>query len=235
MLKSAIRVALVSCVAAATGWVIWSCAQPRLQAVADVADPARRGRPWALDDVVSSAIALVAVGTYAILMATAVVAVGSCLAAPRRAAHLAGRGWAGPRWWRRAVLTACGLGVAMHIASAEAAVGPDRPPCAAACAPSLDGLPYPDLPTAPWPRRLVAVADLATATPPRGRLPESILVVRAGDSLWSIATALSPAGTGDRAVAAMVARLYEANRSVIGDDPDLIYPGTLLRSPGGRS
>jgi nucleoid-associated protein YgaU len=78
-------------------------------------------------------------------------------------------------------------------------------------------------------------ADLASAKPPGGSSPKSTLVVRAGDSLWSIATDLSPPDSADIAVADMVARLYGANRSVVGDDPDLIYPGTLLHAPGGPS
>jgi hypothetical protein len=232
MLMSVTRVALASGLAAATGWLVWSCAEPRLQAVADVADPSSPTARWTLEDVVSSAMAVIAVGTYAVLMASALVAIGSSFVAPRRAANIAARGWAGPVWWRRAVLTVCGIGVVMHVASAEAVV-PNSPSCAAACAPSLDGLPYPDLPTAPWPHRSNAVAELAK--PPHDRTRSPILVVRGGDSLWSIARALSPPDASDGAVAAMVARLYAANRSVIGDDPDLIYPGTLLQSPGGPS
>jgi hypothetical protein len=229
MLKSAIRTALTSALAATAGWLIWSSAEPRLAAVARPASPAAR---WTLEDFVASVVAVVAVCTYVVFMTTALVAIGSSLVAPRRAAGIAARGLAGPGWWRRAVLTACGIGVVLQVASAEAVV-PHSPACVAACAPSLDGLPYPDLPTAPWPHRPTAATRLAG--PLRDRTQKPVLVVRAGDSLWSIATDLSHPNAGDATVAAMVARLYAANRSVIGDDPDLIYPGTQLQPPGGPS
>ncbi len=45
-----------------------------------------------------------------------------------------------------------------------------------------------------------------------------------GDCLWNIAKARYGSGID-------YVRIYEANRSVIGDDPDLIYPGTQLVLP----
>jgi nucleoid-associated protein YgaU len=57
--------------------------------------------------------------------------------------------------------------------------------------------------------------------------------VRSGDCLWTIATGLAPPGADDDAIAGLADRLYAANRQVVGDDPDLIYPGTVLRAPGG--
>jgi outer membrane biosynthesis protein TonB len=56
--------------------------------------------------------------------------------------------------------------------------------------------------------------------------------VRAGDTLWEIAAAHLPAGSGDAAVAAAWPRWYEANRDVIGPDPDVIHPGQVLTAPG---
>jgi nucleoid-associated protein YgaU len=166
---------------------------------------------------------------------TAVVAVVSHLIAPRRAAELVVRGWAGPAWWRAAVLTVCGLGGAVQASTAQA-VGAERPPCAAACAPSLDGLPYPDLPTAPRadlpaPGPRSAALDRESGAHP-GRGPPATVVVRHGDSLWSIAADLLPPRASAAAIAAHVDRLYAANRGVIGTDPDLIYPDTTLRVPG---
>jgi nucleoid-associated protein YgaU len=56
-------------------------------------------------------------------------------------------------------------------------------------------------------------------------------VVHRGDSLWAIAAAHLPAG----ATAADVTRAWHAwwrhNRTVIGDDPDLILPGQRLHFP----
>ena len=58
-------------------------------------------------------------------------------------------------------------------------------------------------------------------------------VVR-GDSLWRIAAGvLSAVGGPDSGpdVAAYWPRIYEANRDVIGSDPDLIHPGQVLTLP----
>lgn len=58
----------------------------------------------------------------------------------------------------------------------------------------------------------------------------SVVVVR-GDSLWRIAAEhLGPQAT-DAEIAEAWPAWYEANADVIGDDPDLIYPGQELRVP----
>jgi hypothetical protein len=70
---------------------------------------------------------------------------------------------------------------------------------------------------APSPRRQTAMIDTVT--------------VRRGDTLWSIAAA----HLGQEATAAEVARewprWYAANEASIGDDPDVIQPGTRLVPP----
>ncbi|HSS68315.1 MAG TPA: hypothetical protein VLK34_07165 [Nocardioidaceae bacterium] len=231
--------------AAVVGALLWSFAESSLLAIAGPAPPAPPERPWTLDNVVAAGVAIVAIGAYAILMATALVALGSQLLAPRHAATVAARGWAGPTWWRTAVLTVCGVGVAVQATTADAAV-PERPHCATACAPSLDGLPYPDLPTGSWPSpwhdpgttgdvRADTAPDLHRQTTTRGHAHPTVVVVRPGDTLWSITADLSPPEASDASVAEHVHRLYAANRSAIGDDPDLIYPETTLRVPGGLS
>ncbi len=58
-----------------------------------------------------------------------------------------------------------------------------------------------------------------------GRMTPARYTVQAGDSLSGIAAALGVRG-GWRA-------LYAANRKVIGPDPDVIRPGTVLVPPGG--
>jgi nucleoid-associated protein YgaU len=55
--------------------------------------------------------------------------------------------------------------------------------------------------------------------------------VRPGDTLWRLAAGLLPEDADTGAVASLCARLYELNRAVIGDDPDLIRPGQRLRVP----
>lgn len=54
--------------------------------------------------------------------------------------------------------------------------------------------------------------------------------VRPGDSLWTIAEGRLGAGATDAAVAQQVVRVWSTNKQRIGTgDPDLIYPGTVLR------
>lgn len=58
-------------------------------------------------------------------------------------------------------------------------------------------------------------------------------VVRPGDSLWTIASAVL--GTEDPVpVARYWARIHRANREVIGPDPDLLHPGQKLTLPSTR-
>ncbi|WUJ75425.1 LysM peptidoglycan-binding domain-containing protein [Kribbella soli] len=57
------------------------------------------------------------------------------------------------------------------------------------------------------------------------------VVVREGDSLWALAARELGAGASNEAIAARWPEWYAANRHVIGDDPDLILPGQVLRVP----
>ena len=70
---------------------------------------------------------------------------------------------------------------------------------------------------------LTSTVDAATASTTRAQ-PAPRYVVRPGDSLSSIAAA--------RAVRGGWQALYAANRRVIGPDPDVIHPGTVLVLPG---
>ncbi|GAA4833926.1 hypothetical protein GCM10023221_08060 [Luteimicrobium xylanilyticum] len=57
------------------------------------------------------------------------------------------------------------------------------------------------------------------------------VTVRRGDSLWAVAAAhLGPHAT-DAEIARAWPRWYEANSHVIGADPDLLLPGTVLVAP----
>jgi len=65
---------------------------------------------------------------------------------------------------------------------------------------------------------------------------EPLVVVEPGDTLWAIAAdrlATERAGTepSDVEVAAAVTRWHHANRQVLGANPDLIHPGTVLHQP----
>lgn len=57
------------------------------------------------------------------------------------------------------------------------------------------------------------------------------VVVQPGDCLWALAgRSLGPGATARR-IAATWPSWWAANRTVIGDDPDLLQPGTRLRPP----
>jgi nucleoid-associated protein YgaU len=75
--------------------------------------------------------------------------------------------------------------------------------------------------------------ETATATDSDNRTDTqtgSVHVVRAGESLWSIARELLPARATSAQVAAEVARLWNLNQNRIGSgDPKLILPGERLR------
>lgn len=89
------------------------------------------------------------------------------------------------------------------------------------------------------------VVRLGTAAPgphpapasPSGPTGESQAehVVVAGDSLWAIARRHLEAVIGEEPSSFDVDRLWRAiyaeNRQIVGDDPDLIFPGQRLRLP----
>ncbi|HXV04471.1 MAG TPA: LysM domain-containing protein, partial [Solirubrobacterales bacterium] len=58
----------------------------------------------------------------------------------------------------------------------------------------------------------------------------SFHVVRPGESLWSIARAMLPAGASNAAIAREVRKLWRLNAARIGTgDPSLLMVGTRLR------
>lgn len=56
-------------------------------------------------------------------------------------------------------------------------------------------------------------------------------VVKRGDTLWDIAKDHLPEGASAAEINAEWQRWYEANKDVIGDDPDLILPGQIFQAP----
>ena len=81
----------------------------------------------------------------------------------------------------------------------------------------VDGLQLPDRPL---------VAD---AVDPAPRQP--VVVVQSGDTLWAIARDRLGRDTDITITAHAVRRWHDANREVIGGDPDLIHPGQRLAPP----
>lgn len=63
------------------------------------------------------------------------------------------------------------------------------------------------------------------------RTDDEGVVVRRGDSLWDLAARDLGPGADAAEIAAAWPRWYEANRTSIGADPDVIRPGTLLHRP----
>ena len=85
-------------------------------------------------------------------------------------------------------------------------------------------------PLAPQPA-LELVLPLPSAPEPPHPLPVEVV---SDDSLWRLADRqLAPDAT-DKDIQEAAAALYEANRTVIGPDPDLIQPGTRLTVPEGQ-
>ena len=80
-----------------------------------------------------------------------------------------------------------------------------------------------------------AARDTAAAddTPDPGGL--ATWTVEAGDHLWGIAAATVAERSGSEdhmEVARYWLKLIEANADTVGDNPDLIYPGQVIRLPG---
>lgn len=96
----------------------------------------------------------------------------------------------------------------------------------AAGATSLDGLPYPERPTGG-----PVLAERPVVRSPQPTSTPATHVVRAGESLWTIAADHLPARADGDDVARAVRRWHRTNRAVLGDDPDLIHPGQRLRPP----
>jgi hypothetical protein len=81
------------------------------------------------------------------------------------------------------------------------------------------------------PRPRAPKIGLVSTAPRRAADRPPPVIVRAGDSLWSITAAhLGPDATAAQ-IATQWPRWYAENRRVIGADPTLIRPGQRLRSP----
>ncbi len=160
---------------------------------------------------------------------------------------------------RRAVEVTLGLTVAVGTLGASPALAAPGPPHGPAGAPavSLDwaavapteagaprNLDWPDTtgtgttareqarsaPTAPEPAAAAAAAAEQAAS-----APGEPVVVRPGDTLWDLAEQdLAARGLGaptDAEVAQAWPSWWAANREAVGDDPDLLSPGTHLTPP----
>lgn len=195
--------------------------------------------PWTTGDAAATgdpfAALVAAVGVLAwactgyLLLALGATAGSHLPGALGRAAHRTSRRLA-PAALRTLLRVAVGVtaaGTALGTAAPSYAAPSAPPPVSAAPAAGFD-----------WPTLSAGPAAVTTAPPaavPAARggahRPGAPVVVRAGDSLWAIAArALGPQATPAR-VAQAWPRWWHANRDVVGDQPDLIHPGTRLAPP----
>ncbi len=211
-------VLLAGALAAAT----WGLAGPEVAAVR-ATDP---GLAHSFTDllVVGCALALVVSALWLMTVTALVVLEGTVAAAGRSLPPRLGRAAdvVTPRLVRHAVLGVCGLAVtsaataAPALAASHLAGAPDR---VTTTTKTISGLPLPDRPVG-------AIAD-------RKRITQSAteVMVRPGDSLWSLAADQLPehASAGD--TTALWQAIYRTNADRLGPDPDRILPGTVLQLP----
>lgn len=172
---------------------------------------------------------------------------GLCLLASR-AGRVARTGLAvlrvlAPRLARRVAMVSAGAGLAAGALSgtavAEAPPGPQVPagppmmPTAEVFADEDSLPPLGWSGTSPVPTETTAGTPAGPPEPPEppaARPAQGTVTVRPGDTLWSIA-ADTVSDDSPGTIAAVWPQIYEANRDVLTDDPDLIHPGAELRIP----
>jgi hypothetical protein len=196
----------------------WIAAEPAGQAWAAFGGDSPDGG-WTLELVVTDGLActiLVAAAALVVVIGLTLVRELVVAAIPSAGRHVPA---IGPPQWRRLIVATFGLTVLIPGATSQAlAYDADGAPCVSACSAPLSGLQLPDLPLSQARQSVRSTAHT--------------VVVRPGDSLWSLSEAMAPDASQSQ-IASRVARLYSENRMVIGTDPDLIQPGTILTVPGG--
>ena len=176
--------------------------------------------------------ALLALGTLVALALSTWVLLVSALVLAGASSRLVGA--VTPRMLRHAMLVGAAGALMIGPAHAEQAGSPDT-----AVRHSVSGLPLPDRPESGSPRalapgRVVPPAAPAVSSTPSAETgaPEAGAVeVMPGDTLWAIASRALPSDATDAQIAAATRSWHQANRAVIGDDPDLIVPAQRLVPP----
>lgn len=194
-----------------------------------------------LTDPLVAAVSLLAWALAAWLLLTALLTCGSRLAGPSGAACSALLRRTAPAAVRQAVALALGVGVVLGSVGTANAVTPTADAARQTSRPAGVAISSFD-----WPVAVAPVAAGATATaPPAGAATGDLsldwpdtpttVVVEPGDSLWALAARHLPSSATDAEIAAAWPSWWSANRSVIGDDPDLLHPGQRLQPPGPRT
>lgn len=220
---------------------------PRLLATVQAAESSLHGGLAANGspaDTAAVSLLTAAVGTAAWLCVAwlaVLCALDALSGAPGRLGDVAGRvrSVLTPRLIARLLYSGVAAGSALGIATPALAAA--STPTAATAATSLAAPcaqnPLPDLdrpvpPTACAPAVTSATARTATVQPSAVGAP---YIVRAGDTLWSVAAAELSATTHLRptstAIAARWPAWWQANRDEIGGDPALLLPGEQLSAP----
>ncbi|MGZ4500130.1 MAG: LysM peptidoglycan-binding domain-containing protein [Nocardioidaceae bacterium] len=172
------------------------------------------------DDALAALAAAALLLSWLWLAATSTLVLVDVLVSTVRRVPLGTRSRGCPRAVRAALVAGCGVALGATVAVpayADPGTGTGSADRRAPLPGPLTGLRLPD--------RTTGGPDRADATTRSGSVR-----VRPGDSLWTIAARLLPDAT-DAAVGAAWRAIARANADRIGPDPDLIYPGTLLRLP----
>lgn len=238
---TALSATALGAVAAATlGWLALTCWQRVAHTTSGDAWSGRFEVAEGLEIILLAAAGLVSAWLSALLLVGAVAALPDARLAPLRswAAPIAPR--LGPRIAAGLVSTVVAL---TPVGAAHAAPEVGISAVARASGTPETGTPGADTPGAgtpepgwrptgpPRPAGSSTAIDLVS----RGTAAPDSLVVRAGDTLWDI-TARHLGADADAATIATVWPLwFEANRDVIGADPDLILPGTRLVPPSDEA
>ncbi len=189
---------------------------------------------------------LVALGALAVgTAASAVLAVGTALLAIAAIGRTLGRTWirveqvasiVTPRVWRQVVAA----GVGTTLMGAAPAVAADDPTALGwqvtnqpAQSVSIEDTGGPTTTSALSVNTVTGSAPNALNPMPNGSHEPALgnVTVRPGDCLWSIAASHLHSTATDAEIAASWRAWYDANRDVVGADPDLILPGQLLTAP----
>ncbi|UBH23606.1 hypothetical protein KW076_06740 [Micrococcus porci] len=156
----------------------------------------------------------------------------AALALGRRTGH---RGWSRlgermtPALLRRA--GAAVLGAQLLAAPAAWADAPPAPSAAVVDASWTSAAASPTLPDAAWTPGAPPTPQPGSPAAPRDTGDRPTVTVRAGDCLWDIAAdELGPDAT-PREVDRRWREWHRHNRDLIGEDPNLILPGTVLTAP----
>ena len=205
--------------------------------------------PASLDEVVGAGAALVALllGAWLAISATTAVLAHAPGRIGTRADRLAAS-WA-PLLTRRVAAALVGAAIGSTLGPATALAHESSPaPVFSVSAPAhRPQTPAPgwttSLPAAGWTpsrpvQRAVVTPDLVAsgtgsvgpAAPTAPPAPREVVVHR-GDTLWDLVSSHLGPEASDAEVAAAWPRWHEANLAVIGDNPDRLLPGQVLRVP----